>query len=84
MRMNVGDARDRFSKLIQAVENGEDVTILKHGKPVAQITRSPGTKKRSGPQLGTLAGMGVVVDPDWHKGPETERELEAWLKGRFD
>jgi len=37
MRMNVGDARDRFSKLIQAVENGEDVTILKHGKPVAQI-----------------------------------------------
>ncbi len=83
MQMNVGDARDQFSKLIQAVENGEDITILKHGKPVAQITRPLGTKK-CGPQLGTLAGLGVVVDPDWHKGPETEQELEAWLEGRFE
>jgi hypothetical protein len=29
------------------------------------------------PKLGTLAGMGVVVDPDWNRKPQTDEELAA-------
>ncbi len=77
MRLNVRDARNRFSELIQAVENGEEVTILKHGRAVAQIIRPTETRKR-GPRLGTLAGARVIVDPNWRSGPETTEEVDAW------
>jgi hypothetical protein len=36
------------------------------------------------PKLGTLAGMGVVVDPDWNRKPQTDQELEDWLAGKFE
>jgi hypothetical protein len=30
-----------------------------------------------------MKGRIVVRDPNWHKGPETDEELAAWLKGEF-
>ncbi len=38
--INVRDARENFAKLLTQVEQeGEEVTILRHGKPVARMTR---------------------------------------------
>lgn len=31
------DARTRFAELLERVENGEEVTITRHGSPVAKI-----------------------------------------------
>lgn len=38
--INVRDARENFAKLLTQVEQeGEEITILRHGKPVARMTR---------------------------------------------
>ena len=31
------EAKNRLSELLQAVENGEEIMITKHGKPVARL-----------------------------------------------
>ncbi|MCE3253537.1 MAG: Prevent host death protein Phd antitoxin [Cellvibrio sp.] len=51
--VNIHDAKTRFSKLIEAVSQGEKVIIAKAGKPVAELiaiesvlpTRKPGSLK---------------------------------------
>ena len=35
----VHQAKDRFSSLLQAVEDGEEIVITRHGKKVARIVR---------------------------------------------
>jgi prevent-host-death family protein len=35
----VHQAKDRFSSLLQAVEDGEEVVITRHGKKIARIVR---------------------------------------------
>lgn len=38
--INVRDARENFASLLTQVEKGgEEITILRHGKPVARMTR---------------------------------------------
>lgn len=38
--INVRDARENFASLLTQVEQGgEEITILRHGKPVARMTR---------------------------------------------
>lgn len=38
MEIGVFEARNRFSELIEAAERGEEVVVLRRGKPVARIT----------------------------------------------
>ena len=78
---NLGDARDNLSQLVQDVLNGEEITICKNGEPVVDLVRTQ-HRKREVPKLGTLTGL--IVDADWHRGPETDEELAAWLEGRFE
>ncbi|WP_295849501.1 type II toxin-antitoxin system Phd/YefM family antitoxin [uncultured Xylophilus sp.] len=35
----VNQAKDRFSALLQAVENGEEVVITRHGRKIARIVQ---------------------------------------------
>jgi prevent-host-death family protein len=35
----VHQAKDRFSSLLQAVEEGEEIVITRHGKKIARIVR---------------------------------------------
>jgi prevent-host-death family protein len=37
----VHQAKDRFSALLQAVEEGEEIVITRHGKRIARIIREP-------------------------------------------
>jgi prevent-host-death family protein len=48
MKVSVAEARNTFTKLLQAVENGERVTICRNGKPVADIV--PHREKRAEPR----------------------------------
>lgn len=50
--LNIHDAKTRFSKLIEAVSQGETIIIAKAGKPVAELiaisltpARKPGARK---------------------------------------
>lgn len=52
-QVNIHQAKTHFSKLIVSVENGEEVIIARHGKPVAKLVpvskditpRRPGSAK---------------------------------------
>jgi len=38
----VHQAKDRFSSLLQAVEEGEEIVITRHGKKIARIIKEAG------------------------------------------
>jgi prevent-host-death family protein len=76
MRVSVAEARNKFTKLIQAVERGERVTVCRHGKPVVDLVRS--TDDRTPRKFGTFKGEKLVLDPDWAR---PQNDVEAWLRG---
>ena len=80
MKVSVAEARNKLPKLIKAVEDGESVTIYRHGTPVVDIVRTTkaGPEK---PKFGTLKGKVTELDSDWWK-PMTDDEVEAFLDGR--
>ncbi|HEX4770623.1 MAG TPA: type II toxin-antitoxin system prevent-host-death family antitoxin [Bryobacteraceae bacterium] len=47
MQVSMADAKNKLPELIKAVENGEPVTITRHGQPVVDIvrTKNAGTRK---------------------------------------
>lgn len=90
MRVSVADAVDRLQELVEAVENGEVVTVCRNGVPAVDIVRTeaPARVER---KLGTLKGNIKVIDPDWWKAaegsvaeatkkPETQRSRRSHRK----
>jgi prevent-host-death family protein len=80
MKVSVAEAKNKLPKLIKAVENGESVTIYRHGTPVVDIVRTTKAHPER-PKFGTLKGKVTALDPDWWK-PMTNDEVEAFLDGR--
>jgi len=82
MTVNLTDAGD-LGKLVQTVLDGEEITICRDGEPVVDLvpTRSVRPKPR---RFGTMKDKIIIRDPNWHVGPQTDEELEAWLKGEFE
>lgn len=76
MLISVADAKNQLSQLIRAVEDGEVVIITRSGKPVAQLTPAPKTKRKV--RLGTMRNQ-IVLKPGWD-APITE---EQFFKGEF-
>jgi prevent-host-death family protein len=80
MKVSVAEAKNTLPKLIKAVEDGESVTIYRHGTPVVDIVRTTkGDSKK--PKFGTLKGKVTALDADWWK-PMAEDEIEALFDGR--
>jgi antitoxin (DNA-binding transcriptional repressor) of toxin-antitoxin stability system len=81
VQVSVAEAKNKLPELIKAVENGEPVTITRHGQPVVDIvrTKNAGTRK---PKFGTLRDRVIEIDPDWWK-PMTEEEADAFIEGRY-
>ena len=80
MKVSVAEAKNTLPKLIKAVEDGESVTICRHGTPVVDIVRTTKTHSEK-PKFGTLKGRVTILDPDWWK-PMTGDEVDAFLDGR--
>ena len=80
MKVSVAEAKNTLPKLIRAVENGESVTIYRHGTPVVDIVRTTKADPEK-PKFGTLKDKVTAVDPDWWK-PMTNGEVEAFLDRR--
>ena len=65
-----------------AVENGERVTIERHGHIIAEIVK-PSAKKI--PKFGTLKGV-VHMTPEQFQAatrPMSNEEVDAFLEGRY-
>jgi prevent-host-death family protein len=54
-QVNIFQAKTNLSKLIEQVEQGEDVIIARAGKPVARLTKLEPEKKRE-IRFGALKG----------------------------
>jgi prevent-host-death family protein len=80
VKVSVAEAKNTLPKLIKAVENGEPVTICRHGTPVVDIVRTTKGQPEK-PEFGTMKGKVTIIDPDWWK-PMTGDEIDAFLDGR--
>jgi prevent-host-death family protein len=80
MKVSVAEAKNTLPKLIKAVEEGESVTIYRHGTPVVDIVRTTKADSRT-PKFGTLKGRVTATDPDWWR-PMSDDEVDGLLDGR--
>jgi prevent-host-death family protein len=64
MIVNIHEAKTNLSKLIKAVENGEEVTIARDGKPVVKIVPALQARVPGG------AEGRVVMMPDFFEMPD--------------
>jgi prevent-host-death family protein len=76
MDVSIAEAKNRLPELIRAVEEGEEVIITRHGKPVARIGPAPPARRKI--RLGGMRDR-IKLLPGWN-GPITEDEL---LGGRL-
>ena len=60
MKVSVAEARNSLTKLLRRVEEGEQVTITRHGRAVARLSRAEKPKHK--PRLGTLK---TIPKPGW-------------------
>lgn len=77
--VNMLDAKTRLSKLVQAVENGDEseIVIARNGKPAARLV--PMETARRPVRLGLAKGRTGLSD--LLDDPEVEREMElAWAE----
>ena len=78
MKVSVHAAKTQLSKLLDLVEDGEEVVIQRHGKPVARLVppRKPGR-----PRLGTMKDQIKFVE-GWDRAM-TDEEADAFWDGRW-
>jgi len=74
LQVNIHEAKTHLSELLRRVEEGEEVTIARAGKPVAKIVRAEPVKIER--RLGTGKGK-IWLAPDWD-APMTDEELAEW------
>jgi prevent-host-death family protein len=59
LTLNIHEAKTHLSKLIERVENGDEVIIAKAGKPVARLVPIAGVPIR---RPGSMKGKFIVPD----------------------
>jgi antitoxin (DNA-binding transcriptional repressor) of toxin-antitoxin stability system len=67
MTVCVHEAETQLSKLLDLLGQGEDIVILRHGKPVAHLVRAKSAAK---PQFGAMRG-----EIEWREGWEKPMTL---------
>ncbi len=64
-------------ELLYLIEEGEEVVIARHGRPVARLVRANSHKK---PRLGAMRGE-ISWEEGWDR-PMTDKEADAFWNGR--
>jgi antitoxin (DNA-binding transcriptional repressor) of toxin-antitoxin stability system len=82
MTVSVTEAKNKLTQLLTAVEQGERVTIERHGHIIAEIVK-PSAKRV--PTFGTLKGIVHMTPEQFHEAtrPMTDEEADAFLQGRY-
>jgi prevent-host-death family protein len=60
--VNMLEAKNQLSKLVQRAENGEDILIARAGKPAARLTQADETNQRPRIRFGTQKGKIWIAD----------------------
>jgi prevent-host-death family protein len=77
MDVSVHAAKTQLSKLLDLVEDGEEVVIKRHGRAVAQLVP---VRRRRPSALGAMRGQFEMVE-GWER-PLSDEEAEAFWSGR--
>jgi prevent-host-death family protein len=72
-QVNVHEAKSQLSRLLQAVEEGEEIVIARNGKPVARLVRHQQAREPRKP--GGLRGK-IWISPDFDaRDEQIERDF---------
>ena len=72
--VNIHEAKTHLSRLLERVQQGEEVVIAKAGKPIAKLVKVEPTSERI---LGS--GIGTIqFTPGWD-APLTDEEMKDFL-----
>ncbi|MBI1876302.1 MAG: type II toxin-antitoxin system Phd/YefM family antitoxin [Acidobacteria bacterium] len=77
MNVSVHGAKTQLSKLLDLVEDGEQVVIERHGRPVAQLVP---VRRHTASALGAMRGQFKMAE-GWERAL-TDEEAEAFWGGR--
>jgi prevent-host-death family protein len=70
--VSIAEAKNRLPELIRAVENGEQIVITRHGKPVAQLAPPPVERRKI--QWGAMRDR-IRLLPGWDDPIDLDRFL---------
>jgi prevent-host-death family protein len=77
-RLNVAQAKEQLSALLDTVQSGEDVEITRRGVPVARLTRAA---ERSAPGFDLDAFLAVTTEQPLHTESDSAALLQALREG---
>lgn len=82
MNVSVTEAKNKLTQLLAAVEQGERVTIRRHGRVIAELVQ-PSARRL--PTFGTLKGVVQMTPEQFDEAtrPMTVEEAEAFTQGRY-
>lgn len=75
MQVSIYEAKTHLSRLIEAVENGEEVIVARHNRPVVRLVPVAGKPRR---RLGRLAGRPFRLGPGFDHPQGSERLADAF------
>lgn len=75
-QVNVHEAKTQLSRLLQAVEDGEEIVIARNGEPVAKLVRHEPERQPREP--GSLKGK-LWMSPDFDE-PDEQIERDFGLR----
>lgn len=78
MQVNVHEAKSQLSRLLELIEEGETVTIARHGQPVAELV----PVRQKGFPFGIAREEPLVAAGDDWWQPMSDAEAEDWIEGR--
>jgi prevent-host-death family protein len=78
VQVSVHEAKTQLSRLLDLVEDGEEIIIRRHGKPVARLTALASPRKSP---LGAMRGE-FELPEGWDR-PLTSEEADAFWQGKW-
>ena len=66
IRVGVRELKDRLSRYLAAVKEGEEVVVTERGTPIARISGEPKQRPNLARQLDKLSAEGLVTLPKQH------------------
>ncbi|MEQ1946074.1 MAG: type II toxin-antitoxin system prevent-host-death family antitoxin [Bryobacteraceae bacterium] len=78
MTFNVHEAKTQLSKLLDLIEQGEEVVIVRHGRPAARLVLP---QTNATPQLGAMQAE-IHWTEGWEK-PLAPEAADAFWEGRW-
>jgi prevent-host-death family protein len=78
-QVNIYEAKTQLSKLLEQVENGDEIVIARNGRPVARLVP---VQRRTEPRVpGALAGKIWIADDFDDPGGEWGESIDEMYRG---